>query len=153
MATPQTQYFGAGDAPAPVDKIKVLWDGSGTLVPGSPLCFDLSNGAETVTKPVTADLGAPAGIYVGGQGASITGEQFIEIVPIGAKCIVEVLAADDVYDVNDSIGLANDSWNAIIQQNSGDETGHAGGIIIEGFIGLCLTAGTNPGTIKVLLTR
>jgi hypothetical protein len=154
MADPQTLYLGAGADAKPLPSIRVNWDGAGTLTTGSIVCYDLSNGAQTVTKPLTADLGAPAGVYIGRQGGSITEAATIDIVPIDAYgTVVDVLAADDEYAVNDSIGIANDSFAAIILQNSGDETGHSAGIIIEGFIGLCLTAGTDPGTIKVLLTK
>lgn len=154
MADPQTLYFASSETGKPLPKIRVAWDGAGTLTPGSPLCFDLSNGAETVTKPVTADLGAFAGVYVGNQGSSITGAQFIDIVPSGGHpIVVEVNAAADVYAVNDAIALANDSWNVIIPQDSGDVEGLIAGRAVLGFIGLCLTAETlaAPGKIKVLL--
>lgn len=158
MAEPQTIYTGAATA-RPLPKARFSWDGAGTLTTGDVVCFDLSVGdGFTVTKPLTADLSAPAGIYLGHQGGSIADAQEIDLVPIGRGsygCVVTVNVADDVYAVGDAIGLANDSFSAIILQKSGpaDAEGFDEGIIIESFFGLALEAGTDPGSIKVFLAK
>lgn len=154
---PQVSY---GDEPTlPKRRVYFDYNGSDALVTGSLLCYDVSALATSdqpvVVKPLTADLSAIAGVYVGDQGASIAEDRWIEIVPADAYgSVVSVLAAADDYDFGDAIAATNDSYAAIIPQDSGDVVGDVGRDI-AGFLGIAVQDVTlaSPGLLRVLITR
>lgn len=157
---PQTSY---GDEPTlPKRRVWFDYNGSNALTTGGILCFDVSqltsDGKPIVARPATADLSALAGVYVGDQGASIAEDRWIDIVPADAYGhVVTVQVANDTYAENVAIVAANGSFAGVIADDpdtsgQNDVSGDAARNI-PGFLGICLDAGTDPGTVAVLITR
>jgi len=147
---PQVSY---GDEPTlPKRRVYFDYNGSDALSSGSILCYDLSaldaDGKPIVAKPLTADLSAVAGVYVGDQGEGIAEDRWIDIVPADAYGhVVTVTVASATYAENDGIKAANDSFGGVAATGDGNAA-----VVEPGFLGLCLDAGTLT-SVAVLLTR